>query len=721
MNEKSIQKTNLIFVLAIILIGGFIFSSCVNTITISKNPSGLTKEYTFENLAKSKDLKALQFKSAEEVFEFLNRNSNQDYYAYPYLRNMESSFSMDSLASDSSMVLSQASVAKGESLDYSETNVQVTGIDEGDILKTDGNYIYTISKNILYIIKAYPGEDAKVISTIKFNNSPAGLFIYEDNLAVFGNIGRNDPFIRSIDAYIPNQQFSFFELYDIADRSAPVLTAEYKFEGNYFNSRMSQGYIYFLTTTYPSYRRDYPIPIYYEGMTPKQVDVSNLYYYPIPYDNPIFVTISSLNIAKPDNQIKSKSFLVEGSQNIYMSQENIYITYTKYINEYELKQDLTIELFKDKLTDKQKTYIEKVKATDNDVLTLYEKRYKILNVYNDYFNSLDPDKQEEIEDMLEEEIKKKLQDFEAFEFTVINKISVEKGEITPSANNKVAGSIINQFSMDEYNEVFRIATTLSPRWSSYDTSRKVSTNQIYTLDKNLKILDKLDGLAEDERIYSTRFIADKLYMVTFKQIDPFFVIDLSDPFEIKELGQLKIPGFSNYLHPYDESTIIGIGKDATQTGRIKGLKISLFDVSDVSQPKEIASYLSEERYSDSTALYEHKAFLFSREKNLLVIPGYNYNYEKTSENYNGALVYNISKDSITLRGLIDHSTGANRYLGAGVERSLYIEDLLYTKSLNLLRINSLEDLSSVKNISLQHTPENIKIYWKYVFFNNFIF
>ena len=104
-------------------------------------------------------------------------------------------------------------------------------------------------------------------------------------------------------------------------------------------------------------------------------------------------------------------------------------------------------------------------------------------------------------------------------------------------------------------------------------------------------------------------------MVTFEQVDPFFVIDLSNPKKIKELGKLKIPGFSRYLHPYDKNTIIGIGKDATETGRTKGLKISLFDVSDVENPEEIAKYVSESRYADSTALYEHKAFLFSKEKN----------------------------------------------------------------------------------------------------------
>jgi len=198
-------------------------------------------------------------------------------------------------------------------------------------------------------------------------------------------------------------------------------------------------------------------------------------------------------------------------------------------------------------------------------------------------------------------------------------------------------------------------------------------------------------------------MGERAYVVTFRQIDPFFAIDLKDPFSPKVLGELKIPGFSRYLHPYDENTIIGIGRDATESGRQEGLKISLFDVTDIENPKEVAKYVSEDKYASSTVEWEHKAFLFSKEKSLLVMPIYSYSYDyfdgkENTEDMNGALVFKIDKSSITLRGLIDHS-GDNKY-GPSVERSLYIEDMLYTKSPYLLRINELSDLSSVKNVTL---------------------
>ena len=236
-----------------------------------------------------------------------------------------------------------------------------------------------------------------------------------------------------------------------------------------------------------------------------------------------------------------------------------------------------------------------------------------------------------------------------------------------------------------------------PTWQSN------SQNNIYTLDMSMNVLDKLEGLAQGEQIYSTRFMGDRLYMVTFRQVDPFFVIDLSNPNKIKELGQLKIPGFSRYLHPYDGNTIIGIGQDASDAGRQTGLKISLFDVSDVAHPKETAKFVASGDYSSSTAEYEHKAFLFSREKELLVIPAYSYTYNNMGGNYqsyNGAMVFKITRSEITLRGIVDHSNKQQQW-SAQVERSLWINDSLYTKSPYLLRINALSDLSSIKNITLE--------------------
>ncbi|MBU2407001.1 MAG: beta-propeller domain-containing protein, partial [Nanoarchaeota archaeon] len=596
-----------------------------------------------------------------------------------------------------------APTAAGEAqanIDFSETNIQVAGVDEADIIKTDGQYIYTVTGNTLFIIKAYPGEDAEIVSTIDFKSQPSSLFVNGDKLAVFGNYYDLD-FFKKIE-FTPRQGMTFFNIYDISDKSDPELVKEYKFEGNYFESRMIDDYVYFVTTTRPEYREIFPTPVIVEDTVVRTVPIRDIFYYPIPYQSAQFANIHAIDIARPSADLSSKTIAVEGSQNMYMSQNNIFITYTEYINEWEITQKITIDLMIDELTTADQMLVAKIKKTDNEVLSQSEKESKIMQIIQTYVQYLDPNEQEELQNRIEEKVQIELEKYKYREYTLIHKISVDKSVIRIDADGKVPGHILNQFSMDEYKDVFRIATTVSPVWSRFDKERTESTNNIYTLNENLEVLDEHEGMAEGEQIYSTRFMGDRLYMVTFRQVDPFFVIDLSNPRNIKELGELKIPGFSRYLHPYDKDTIIGIGRDATEQGRTQGLKISLFDVSDVENPKEIAKFVTDEKYAQSTAEFEHKAFLFSKEKELLVIPVYSYDYRWDGENtqgYNGAMVFKITKDDIDIRGIVDHSMarGTSRYYGQLVERSLYIEELLYTKSPTLLRINNIDDLDSVNS------------------------
>lgn len=647
------------------------------------------------------ELEAKRFKSEEEFNDFVKMYSDSRPSYYGMLMRGVAAVDM---AFEESLAVPMAGGETKQAApdDYSETNIQVEGVDEADIIKTDGSYIYTVSGKTLFIVKAYPGEDAEIVSTIKFDHNPSGLFINGDYLAVFGNFHDLD-FFKEID-FVPRQGMTFFNIYDISERDDPDLEKEYKFEGNYFQARMIDDHVYFITTTRPEYRRVYPTPVIMEDAVVRTVPVRDIFYYPIPYQSAQFANIHAIEITDPDEDVSSKTIAVEGSQNMYMSKNNIYITYTENINEWELRKEIIVDLMWDEITDFDKGLFEKIKKIDSDVLSQYEKEEKIFQIVNSYINYMNQDEQDEFNDLVEEELKEKLEEYEYMEFTLIHKIRVDEDDIRIDANGKVPGHVLNQFSMDEYKDVFRIATTVNPTWSRLDKERTESINNIYALDKDLDIMDDLEELAEGERIYSTRFIGDRLYMVTFRQVDPFFVIDLSNPNKIKELGELKIPGFSRYLHPYDEDTIIGIGRDTTETGRTRGLKISLFDVSDVSDPEEVAKFVTKERYAQSTAEFEHKAFLFSKDKELLVIPVYSQDYrwdDEDGEAYNGAMVFKITKDDIDLRGIVDHSMAkGSHYYRPLVERSLYIEELLYTKSPSLLRINEIDDLDSVKNIEL---------------------
>jgi uncharacterized secreted protein with C-terminal beta-propeller domain len=305
--------------------------------------------------------------------------------------------------------------------------------------------------------------------------------------------------------------------------------------------------------------------------------------------------------------------------------------------------------------------------------------------------------------------------------TIIHRISVENGEIEYQASGEVLGYVLNQFSMDEYNGYFRIATTSGQVWGWNGATSK---NNVYILNSDLNIVGRLENLAPGENIHSARFMGDRGYLVTFKKIDPLFVLDLSNPSDPRVLGQLKVTGYSDYLHPYDETHIIGIGKETVEAEEgnfawYQGIKISLFDVSDVENPIEIAKYEIGDRGTDSPILTDHKAFLFDKSRNLLVIPVTVAQIDPSqypggvpanaygNPVWNGAYIFKISvEEGLILQGKITHMDNAELKMGYystsqySIKRSLYIDDVLYTISDSKIKMNSLLDLSEINQLNL---------------------
>ena len=672
--------------------------------------------------------------------------------------------------------LSQDSAkTSGASNDYSSTNVQVAGVDESDFVKNDGQYIYTITGGNVTIIDAYPAESAKIVGSVNTGGTPVSLYVSGDKLVVisssvyesfYNDYTETRPNIgTSAEAFIavrpPRTQIA---VYDTTDKTAPTMERNVTVDGNYMDSRMAGGYVYAIINEQAGSRP----PVF----SPNQRGFPEIYYFDVPSSYYTYNNIISLNVDDVQEPVKSKVFLLGGYSTIYASQDNIYMTYQKSMSGDAI-QNALVESILPLLPSDVATKVAQIRSTN---MTEYEKQAASEKIIGDWLQSMNPEEGARVYKSIEQKAQEKMAEIQKeLQKTVIHKISISNGDIEYKTHGEVPGTPLNQFSMDEYNGYFRIATTTGSSWGmpvalassqvttitpvnageasvvttdrtktaeelktteqnteSLEPSLKpvpvevapvpqppqsTSKNNVYVLGRNMNVVGSVEDLAPGERIYSARFMGDRAYLVTFVQIDPLFVIDLSNPAAPKVLGELKIPGVSDYLHPYDETHLIGIGKSTDDSqGRVmfKGIKVSFFDVSDVTNLKETATYELGERGTDSEALRDHKAFLFDKSKGMIVIPvsvadaPYNYAWQ-------GSIVLNVNSDSISERGRIVHSavgngTGTYYYPQYPARRALYIGDVLYSVAQDKIIAADLTTVREINKIALPHENMDFRIY-----------
>jgi uncharacterized secreted protein with C-terminal beta-propeller domain len=636
-----------------------------------------------------------KFSSYSDLVAYFEKAGSSDNYYGDY-RNMVD-IALPVMATGAAQEKA-ASDSSASATDFSKTNIQVEGVDEADIIKNDGKYIYAIANGKLFIVNAYPAENAKIIATIDVNDlTPTEMFISSDSkeLLLFSNKGYSyggRPYYSKMmvsPGYYPyyGGGGTNVRLYDISDKTSPSLVKEVEFEGSYLNSRLVGDNAYFVINSNP--RVYYAQAKYSNGSDENSIiplmKVNGVEEaIAVPTDIAImprvrpesFVTIASLNLK---TQTLKKETAVGSAQNLYASTDNIY------------------------LVDQVWEYSE---SEDNNSVIPMEVGMIVKSMY--------------------------FPNWKTTEKTVINKFHVNDGSVSFAGNSTVPGHILNQFSMDEYKGNFRIATTVE-NYGSFEMGSNTSpanrsTNNLYVLDSDMNLVGSLEGIAPDETIYSVRFMGEKGYMVTFKYVDPLFVIDLSDPTNPRILGKLKIPGYSDYMQMIDETHILGIGKDANELEdiekvhsqgaiyytAIKGIKIAIFDVSDVEHPVEMSKFIIGDRGTDSEALNNHKAILFDKEKELLVLPitivenkTANTDYYGTEQTFQGAVILNVSlTNGLSEKGKITH-VSADEEMKRGyyydstsiIRRSLFMDNVLYTFSDKMLKTNELSDLSAISEVA----------------------
>lgn len=547
---------------------------------------------------------------------------------------------------------SKQEMAEDKASNYSTTNNQVEGIEEADTVLTDGDYIFSVADGErLLITDIRNPKQMKQAAEVKFENGeyPSQLLLHDNLLIVIGN--QSDMGLQTeqtANILLPYHNFSTIKLYDIENRETPTLLREYGMEGSIVGVRKNAQTLYVVTTVFPMIWDVKAIDG--ENARPRVSDSEmqdgELTY--VPFEDlsilpnatsPSYTVISSIDLENYEkSELTTKGFL-GSSEQLYMSENHLYLTTTAF----------------------------EQAASSGPVVDMWAPH----DVSTQFF-----------------------------------KFALQDSSITFHSSATLDGMILNQFSMDEYNNHFRVAMTEGNMWDE----KNPSSNHLYMLNSDMKVVGSVENLAKGERIYSARFMGDKAYIVTFRETDPLFVFDVSDPTAPRVLGELKIPGFSNYLHPLNENYLIGFGYDTVAEKnphgsepiiRRQGMKISLFDVTNSAEPKEVDAVIIGGEGTYSPVDYEHKALFRHPEKQLFGFPIQMYtNNRNGSLNYKGAgaLVYEITEQGITLKGdFVQLAKQGEQYeeWGNEVQRLIYSGDTLFTVSRNQLTSYSISDFSKI--------------------------
>lgn len=489
-----------------------------------------------------------------------------------------------------------AAVPDTASSDYSETNVRQEGVDEADVVKTDGRYLYTLRDNGRAVAVTDTKEGLAAVSEIELEDSYTiqEFYVNGGKLVLAGSTWREE---KTKEGWYRSISNTFAITYDLSNPEKPEKLGEVMQSGDYQSSRMAGGHVYLFSQYYvydngavTAKDTDAYIPMINQGLLPEG-DI----YMPVTKNAYMYEVISSIDMEKPDEAKDSKAVFTDGGE-LYVSGQNIYW--------YEDRSWYTGD-------------------------------------------------------------------------TVIRRISYQDGELKAEASGMVGGYIHDSFCIDEHKGYLRVITT------------EGDTNSVYVLDEELKTIGSIEGLAEDERVYSARLLGDTGYFVTYRETDPLFSVDFSDPEKPEIIGELKIPGFSEYLHFYGGDLLLGIGMDVDEDGfTTNGVKLSMFDIRDNTDVKEVQKYVLKNVYS-ADVMYDYRAALIDVEKNII---GF------SADGGNGERYYVFSYDADNgFECLMDEAVNGNGYQTV---RGVYIDTILYVVKGNIIEAYSMEDYKKIDDIIL---------------------
>lgn len=487
--------------------------------------------------------------------------------------------------------------------DYTGTNNQVAGVDEADFVKNDGTRLFVLSGQKLYLHRSWPAESLHVESSLVLEGYPRQMFLRGDKVIVFSTVYGSGPegsVSWSCTAIGPcpmyGTPFTKVTTVDVSNLSAPQVTGELYLPGGYHDARLAGSSVRLVmndSLRWPTNLRwwpDYSQDLWNDtARLEKELDK-------LMDENEQLIRARTLKDWVPDGQRKLPDGTLEpvgyDCQDYHKTNAP---TRPGFVTVASI--DLDAQTFQAPGRTGLVAEPGEVYATDG---ALYL-------ASSHWWWWPEPGQHD---------------------YTYVHKLDLSQpGRVTYVASGSVEGHLLNQFSMDEYEGVLRVATTLSTRvkdsasdWGRLETSNRVSTWR--EANGQLQQVGQSEELAKGERIYSARFLGDKGYVVTFRQVDPLFTFDLSDPEHPRKVGELKVPGYSSYIHPLDATHLLTVGEYVPENGdwRSRAIKLSLFDVTDPAHPRETFSQLVGTAYGWSESLYDHKAFNYFPAKGLVAIP-----------------------------------------------------------------------------------------------------
>lgn len=565
--------------------------------------------------------------------------------------------------------------------EYTGTNLQEPGVDEADVVKTDGNYLYVASAEGFEIVDL--ADEMTVAATGQVGGSVTALYLYGDRLVVLygvGSAGANDPWpeidlpagglLFGMPYWIPAGTGLGVAVFDVSDPYNPLELKSLELDGYLVSSRRIGSRLHLVQQFKPELP---PLTHWYDG-EPADLEAAIAANRAAIAEMTLDQLIPHYREAGASANAASDTPLVEPQDFYCPVSKNGGGTIT------------TVVSFD--LDDSQLPFTSTgIVADAHIVYASPESLYTATHRYR-----FDADLSEE---------------------TTIYKFDLTGDQVRYAGSGIIAGWILNQFSLGEYEGVLRVATTIGHAGGWAPTAR----NQVYCLrlaDEALEIIGKVEDLAPGEQIYAARFLGSRGYLVTFVKVDPLFTLDLSDPTAPQVVGELKVPGYSDYIHPFGAHHLITVGKDAVLVAEdnmawYQGVQLSIFDVSDFAAPGLKHKLILGDRGTATEVARNHKAFTFWPEKNLLALPIELYEYsappvqpwEYGIHSFSGLYVYRVSpEDGFVLLGRISTRSADDGWFTPWI-RGVFVDDTVYAVTSDAVHRALLDEIEAdVDTLSL---------------------